>query len=272
RLESAGAAKVAALDVAAADWPTHRAGAAREAKTSAAVPEKVSRLWGFEPEVACEPTAPVAAGGLVFVGGSDGIVRALDAATGKLKWTAYTGGAVGYPPTIADGRAYVGSGDGWAYCFEAASGRLLWRFRAAPKERRISVYGTLSSTWPVSSGVLVHDRVAYLAAGINNFDGTHVYALDAANGKIKWQNNSSGHLDAFSHRGVAAQGDMLLRGGRLYLAGGNAVSPATYDTANGKCLNQPPADWMSRAPRGRELIIEKGQVKVRGQALYSNDA
>jgi len=272
RLEAAGGAKAAALDVAAADWPTHRAGTAREARSGAAVPEKVSRLWEYKPKATCDPTAPVAAGGMVFVGGSDGIVRAFDAASGQPKWTAYTGGAVRYPPTIADGRAYVGSGDGWAYCFEAATGRLLWRFRAAPKERRISVYGTLSSTWPVSSGVLVHDGVAYLAAGINNFDGTHVYALDAATGKIRWQNNTSGHLDAFSHRGVAAQGDMLLHGGRLYLAGGNAVSPAIYDAANGKCLNPPPADWMSRAPRGRELIIEKGQVKVRGQALYSNDA
>ena len=274
RLERpAGAAKVAALDMAAADWPTHRAGTAREAKTSAAVPAKVSLLWEeVKPEVAREATAPVVAGGMVFVGGSDGIVRAIEVASGMERWRAYTGGAVRYPPTIADGRAYVGSGDGWAYCFEAATGRLLWRFRAAPAERRIPVYDQLLSTWPVSSGVLVHDGAAYLAAGINNFDGTHVYALDAATGKIRWQNNSSGHLDAFSHRGVAVQGDMLLHGGRLYLAGGNAVSPATYDTANGKCLNQPPAGWMSRAPRGRELILDNGQVKVRGQALYSNDA
>ncbi|HUU92860.1 MAG TPA: PQQ-binding-like beta-propeller repeat protein [Phycisphaerae bacterium] len=272
RLEAAGAAKVAALDVAADDWPTHRAGAAREARSNAAVPEKVSRLWEYKPKAAYDPTAPVAAGGMVFVSGSDGIVHAFDAANGNPKWTAYTGGAVRYPPTIADGRAYVGSGDGWAYCFEAATGRPLWRFRAAPQERRIPVYGTLSSTWPVSSGVLVHDGVAYLAAGINNYDGTHLYALDAATGKIRWQNNSSGHLDAFSHRGVAAQGDMLLHAGRLYLAGGNAVSPATYDAADGKCLNPPPTGWMSPAPRGRELALDKGQVRVSGQALYSNDA
>jgi len=273
RLETAaGAAGPAPLEVAPADWPTYRATAARDAASQAAVPEKVKRLWESKPKGACELTAPVAAGGMVFVGGSDGIVRAFDAASGMQRWRAYTGGAVRYPPTIADGRAYVGSGDGWAYCFEAASGRLLWRFRAAPEERRIPVYGAILSTWPVSSGVLVHDGVAYLAAGINNFDGTHVYALDAATGKIRWQNNTSGHLDTFSHRGVAAQGDTLLHGGKLYLAGGNAVSPAVYDAATGKCLNQPPVGWMSGAPRGRELFLQKGQVRVCGQPLYSNAA
>src|SRR5690606_37457236 len=120
---------------------------------------------------------PVAAAELVFVSGADGIVRALDAQTGQLRWSAYTGaGSIKYPPSIAYDRAYVGGGDGWVYCLEAATGRLLWRFRAAPEERMMPVYGTLTSTWPVGSGVLVHDGMVYAAAGISNFDGTHVYA------------------------------------------------------------------------------------------------
>jgi len=91
---------------------------------------------------------------------------------------------VRFPPTIWKGRALVGSGDGWVYAFEAQTGRLLWRFRAAPAERKIPVYGSLLSTWPVASGVLVEDGIAYVAAGIVNYDGTYVYALDAATGRI----------------------------------------------------------------------------------------
>lgn len=269
---AADADKVAAFDSSPADWPTYRATSALAAASQAEVPEKAGKLWEFSPPAPYRPTAPVAAGGLVFLGGSDGIVRAFDAATGKPAWKAYTGGAIGYPPTIAGGRALVGSADGWVYAFEAGTGRPLWRFRAAPVERRIQVYGTLLSTWPVSSAVVVEDGVAYLAAGINNFDGTHLYALDAATGKIRWQNNSSGHLDAFSHRGVAAQGDLLLHQGRLHLAGGNAVSPGLFDAADGKCLNPPPAGWHSGAPRGRELILQGNQVKVCGQPLYTNAA
>ena len=266
------AAQVAAFDASPADWPTYRANNTRLAQTHAELPDRASRLWEFAPKARCEPTAPVAAGGLVFFGGSDGIVRALDAATGQTRWTAYTGGAIRYPPAIAAGRALVGSGDGWAYAFEAATGRLLWRFRASPLERKIAVYGALLDTWPVASGVLVDGGTAYLAAGINNFDGTHVYALDAATGQIRWQNNDCGHLDPWSQRGVAVQGDMLLSNGKLYLAGGDAVSPAIFDAATGACLNDPPNARGSQAPRGRELALTGANVTVSGQPFYSDPA
>ncbi|GAH67229.1 unnamed protein product [marine sediment metagenome] len=58
---------------------------------------------------------------------------------------------------------------------------------------------------PVASGVVIEDGVAYFAAGIVNYDGIHVYALDAATGTIKWQNNTSGHLDPEARTGVSVQ-------------------------------------------------------------------
>ena len=268
RLEKGAAAPGGGFKASAGDWPTYRADNARTAATRVELPAKVRELWRFKPEAPCEPTAPVAAGGLVFLAGVDGIVRALDAADGKQRWKAYTGGAVNYPPTIAGGAALVGSGDGWVYSFDAATGKTLWRFRAAPLARKVPVYGSLLSTWPVAGGVLVDRGVAYFAAGMNNFDGTHVYALDAATGEIKWQNNRSGHIDAFGHRGVGVQGELLLSGGRLYLAGGNAVSPGVYDARSGKCLNSPPPPG-SRAPRGRQLDLAGNKVLVSGQPLYS---
>jgi len=252
-----------------ADWPTYRHDNARTARTTAAIAEKARLLWQYRPPREIEPTAPVAAGGSVFFSGADGIVRALEAASGKPQWAAYTGGAVRYPPAIAEGRALVGAGDGWVVALEAATGDVLWRFRAAPTERKIHFYHGLLSTWPVASGVLVENGIAYCAAGINDFDGTHVYALDAATGGIRWQNNSSGHLDEFSARGVACQGELLFHGGRLYLAGGNTVSPGVYDAASGRCLNAIPATMGATAPRGRELVLTGGQVKVVGQPLYS---
>jgi outer membrane protein assembly factor BamB len=251
------------------DWRTHRGNPSRTAHTQVSVPDHVQLLWQTPPQQGVEPSAPVAAGGLIFTAGSDGIVRARNAATGKVRWTSHTGGAIHYPPSIADGRALVGSADGWVYCLEAATGKRLWRFRAAPIERRIPLYGRLISTWPVASGVLVHDGTAYFAAGLNDFDGTHVYALDAATGRIRWQNNTTGHLDPESRRGVTCQGEMLLHEGKLYLAGGNTVSPAIFDAATGRCLNPPPTGMGSHAPRGRELILTGGQVRATGQPLYS---
>jgi outer membrane protein assembly factor BamB len=212
----------------------------------------------------------VTAGGLVFLGGSDGIVRALDAATGKGKWIACTGGAVLCPPTVAAGRVFAGSADGRAYALEAATGKVLWSFRAAPVERRIFVYGRLISAWPVGGGVLVEGATAYFGAGINDFDGTHVYAVDAATGKIKWQNNTCGHLDAESRRGVMCQGEMLIHNNTLFMAGGNVISPGMFDLKTGKCLNKTPTSFGTRAPRGRELAIENNRVTVSGQPLYSD--
>ena len=258
------------LNESPADWPTFRGNNTCTATTDVTLPEKSDRLWQFIPETAFTPTAPVTSGGLVFVGGSDGIVRAIDSATGKQRWTAYTGGSIRISPTVWKGRVFAGSGDGWVYALEAQTGRLLWRFRAAPVERKIPVYGSLLSTWPAASGVLVEDGIAYVAAGISNFDGTYVYALDAKTGEIKWQNNTSGHLNAEARTGVGVQGHLLLHGGKLYMAGGNAVSPGVYDIADGTCLNKGDLLNISESIclRGWELFLVGDKVTVGGQPFY----
>ena len=178
------------------------------------------------------------------------------------------------PPALWEGRAFVGSGDGWVYAFEAATGRLLWRFRAAPAERLIPVYGTLMSNWPVAAGVLVNDATVYVAAGIANYDGTYLYALDARTGRVKWHNSTSGHLDADARTGVSVQGHLLLADGKLYLAGGSSVSPAVYDAATGRCLNDaaPLAECSSHSPRGWELSLLADQVVAFGKPFYGHPA
>lgn len=273
-----GGSPVAEIPSSPNDWPTFRADNTASATSGATLPGRTRRLWQSPTRPEITPTAPTTAGGLVFLGGSDGIVRALDARTGQPAWAAYTGGNVRFPPTLWKGRALVGSGDGFIYAFEAKTGRLLWRFRAAPVERRIPVYGQLLSTWPVGSGVLVEDGVAYAAAGIVNYDGTHIYALDAATGRIRWQNNTSGHLDASEFAGVSVQGNMMIHQGKLWLAGGNVVSPAVYSLADGTCLNDlgqvhrvannnVPS---SEGPRGSELYLVADQVLVGGQPHYAH--
>jgi len=257
------------LNVAPGDWPAYRADNRRRAASRADVPTHVTHLWQYEPPAAIDPAAPITAGGLVFTSGSDGVVRALDAFNGKVRWIAYTAGPITYPPAIDKGRLFVGSGDGWVYAFEAATGKALWRFRAAPAERMINLYGRLASTWPVASGVLVDGDVVYAAAGIASYDGTHVYALEAKTGRIRWQNNTSGRLAGEDTvTGVSVQGHLLLYGNRLYLAGGNVVSPAVYDLADGRCLNSLEDEW-AKAPRGRELFVLDGEVVAFDRLLYA---
>ena len=233
------AASAKPLDVRPGDWPTYQADNARSAKTKARIPRRVARRWSFDLPSGAFPTAPIAAGGLVFFGDRHGVVRALSAADGKLRWQAHTGASVYFPPALEDGRLFVGSADGRVYAFEAATGRPLWTFRAAPADRWIPVYGNLISTWPVAGGVLAREGVVYAAAGIAHYDGTHVYALDAASGQIKWYNDTSGATSQKANHGVSLQGDLYIHDGELRFLGGGVHEEARYDLASGKCLNEP---------------------------------
>ena len=181
---------------------------------------------------------------MVFVGDDRGVLRALDALSGKAKWEAYTAGAIFLSPAVWEGRVYVGSADGRVYAFEAATGRRLWSFRAAPADRWIPVYGKLHSTWPVAGGVVVDDGVLYAAAGIANYDGTHVYALDAITGKLKWYNDSSGSLSE-AQEGVSLQGELSLRDGALCFPGGTMCRTASYDLKTGECRSQVAASQLT---------------------------
>jgi outer membrane protein assembly factor BamB len=251
------------------DWPTFRADNQRSAFSPVDIPEKVSQIWQYQPPGTTTPAALITYRQMVFTSGSDGAIRAIRAADGRLEWTAYTGGPIVYPPAIEQGRLLAGSGDGWIYCFDAGTGGRLWRFRAAPSAERIPIYGQLASRWPIGSGVLVDRGVVYAAAGIASYDGTHVFALDAATGRIRWQNHTSGHLPPDSVIGVSVQGHLLLHEDKLYMPGGNVVSPAVYDIRDGRCLNVIEDEWKADAtPRGRDLFVIAGKVVCFDRRLY----
>jgi len=267
------------LPVDGRDWPTYRADNARSMSSPATISDAPERRWLFVPGAGFEPTAPVAAGGLIFVAGDDGRVLCVDGDSGTLEWRFTTAGKVFAAPTVAGGRVYVGSSDGAIYALGATTGRLLWRFRTGPTERRMWAFGHLVSTWPVNSGVLVHDAVAYAASGIVDRDGTYVYALDATTGTVKWQNAESGHLDKENHKGMSANGHLALGRGKLWLASGITASPAAYDVATGKCT--PPSYFSvgrlngtagkGSGPRGSEVgVFVDRFVVYGGRMLYSD--
>lgn len=257
-----------------ADWPTFRANNQATCTSRAIIPDGAGILWHskFPASPQTLPTAPTIANGMVYFADAHGSVRALDIASGKERWHFRTGGEVRIPPTIWNGRALFGSGDGWVYACDATTGRSLWRFRAAPIERKIPVFGRLLSTWPASSGIRVQDGIAFVAAGIVNYDGTYVYALNAATGALKWKNDTSGHLDAEAQTGASVQGHLILHKDRLYLAGGNAVSPAIYQINDGRCFNDPAplARCESRSPRGWELFLIGDDVFAAGKPFYAH--
>jgi outer membrane protein assembly factor BamB len=185
-------------------------------------------------------------------------------------------------PTVWQGRVLAGSGDGYVYCLEATTGKLLWRFRLAPIERRIMVYGRVASTWPVNSGVLVHDGTAFAAAGIVFRDGTHVVALDAQSGELRWHNGTVGRPqnERYELRAASALGTLAIGANRLWLASGNVVAPVSFDLATGEAdivaAERVPV-WntvmaQKPEPAGRDIMVLDDRLVMHGgRLLYSGE-
>ncbi len=136
----------------AADWPMFRADAGRTGYTSQTLPAKLSLRWVRQARHAPEPAwrgrdtrmpfdhayLPVIADGTLYFGSSaDGKVYALDAATGKHRWTFFTGAPVRFAPAVFADRVLVTSDDGYLYCLAAADGELLWKRRGGPDEDKV---------------------------------------------------------------------------------------------------------------------------------------
>jgi len=244
----------------ASDWPTYRYDSARSGVTTEQVKPPLTLCWVFKPRHAPEPAwgepnpRPVGgwhglteqrrmhfddalhvavSGGAVYFGSSaDGKVYALDAQTGRQRWSTRTGGPVRLAPSVWQDKVYVGSDDGHVYCLGGSDGGEQWKFRAAPGDAKVLGSGQMISMWPVRTGVLVDEGVAYFGAGIFPAEGVYMYAVGADDGKLLWCNDTCG--EAPQSR-VSPQGYLLASGNRLFAPLGR-VSPAAFDRSDGRLL------------------------------------
>lgn len=170
---------------AASDWPTYRHDISRSGSTRESLSADLQLAW--QSQLGGRLTAPVVAEGIVLVAGTETHrVFALEAATGRLRWTFVAGARIDSPPTIWQGRAIFGAADGWVYCLRLCDGELVWRFCPAPQDRLIVVDGQLESAWPVSGSVLVLGGAAYFVAGRTSYldGGMFLCQVDAASGRL----------------------------------------------------------------------------------------
>jgi len=220
------------------DWTIYRGNNARTDQSLVPIPANVELAWSTKVSSGVMPTAPVTAGGFVFIADRSGAVRALDD-EGNQVWEYFTGGPIYYPPTIAHDRLYVGSADGRVYALSAKDGRFLWSFRVGPQDYFVPVYDHVISSWPVSGGVVVHDDAVYAAAGIAHYDGTHLVALDAVTGQLKASNSDSGTLEKEVNNGISMQGNLMIVDNELRFLAGGVYETARYDLQTLVCLNTP---------------------------------
>lgn len=115
--------------------------------------------------------APAVFDGIVYLGGADGTIYAVDAMEGHTIWRVPTGGRITSSPAVTAGVVYLGSWDGSVYALEAKTGALVWKADAGG---------------PVVHPVAIGDDVVY-ACG----EGGGLLALDGQSGELIWSQPTS---------------------------------------------------------------------------------
>ena len=206
------------------DWPAFRHDSLRSGGVKTAVPAEIKPAW--QVQLAGSLTQPVVVGETLWVASRDThILYALDAATGKERWTFTADGRIDSPPTIHDGK-------------------LAWRFRAAPHECLVHSFGQLESTWPLHGSVLILDGLAYVSAGRSTYldGGLFLYALDPATGRLVHQHQETGPYEdhtkgqGHSYWSEGARNDVLVSDGEsvyiMQLRFDKTLTPAPAKTAS----------------------------------------
>lgn len=246
---------LAAATLGGGDWPTYRGNAARTGASTRNLAFPLTEEWvhsdsgrpqnawpgparhdlysktmNLSPRLWFDRAFYVSiADGRVFFGSSaDEQIHCLDAATGEEIWSFYTEAPVRFTPTVVGGKVIAGSDDGIVYCLRASNGELAWKERIAPDDQRVPGNGRMISLWPVRTGVVVSNGVAYVTAGLFPSETSYVAALKVSSGDTIWKN---------AFKDMAPQGYLLASKDHLFVPA-SRTTPFVFDRRNGKRLRQ----------------------------------
>ncbi|MGB2808732.1 MAG: PQQ-binding-like beta-propeller repeat protein [Sedimentisphaerales bacterium] len=188
-------------------------------------------------------------GNMVYFGSSsDNKVYALDAATGEERWSFFTGGPIRLAPMVWKNRVFVGSDDGFVYCLKASDGELIWKKRGGPNDEKLLGNGSMISRWPVRTGVLIDDGIAYFAAGFFPHENVYLYAVHADDGKLIWTNDTISQESA-NRNELSPQGYLLASNTQLFIPSGRSL-PESFDRKTGQLVFNRKLGWRSEQAGG----------------------
>ena len=178
----------------AADWPIFRGNAAQTGVVVDPLPAPLVERWKFRLGAdksgiaSTEATAAIAAG-VVFIGGVDDHVHALDLKTGAEKWKLKTG-PIKAPLAAENGVVYAGNMDGTLHCIDAATGKDRWHVDLGDE---------------ITSGINILGENILLGCR----DET-LYCLSKTDGAVRWK---------FAINGGPVMGTPALIEGKTFAAG-----------------------------------------------------
>jgi eukaryotic-like serine/threonine-protein kinase len=170
---------------------------------------------------------------LVLFADYKGVVQAVGASDGKVRWTYDAKLPVAGDLVIDDGRVFVGSRSYDLIALDAASGKELWKH-----------YYWFS--W-IESPPVVRDGVVYTGSS----DGVGVFAIDARDGKRRWKAPVPGW--AWPRTAVSKQLVVAATVGRGAYPGVRAGSLVAIDRATGAIR------WMYLDPPDAQTVANKAE-------------
>ncbi|NLS91138.1 MAG: PQQ-binding-like beta-propeller repeat protein [Planctomycetaceae bacterium] len=286
RFAALGTLAVAVLPCRGADWSQFRNDAARSGYTSEALPPTLGYFWSHQsrqPPAPAWPTRnrlrfdranqPIVVNGVLCYGSSgDDKVYALDAVSGQVIWTFFTGSPVRFAPAAWQDRLFVAGDDGHLYCLSVATGKLVWKRRGGPRSDMLLGNDRMISRWPARGGPVVLGDIVYFGAGIWPSEGIFLYALDPRTGDVLWQNDSSGtiemdqpHATARAKSGISAQGYLAATDNCLLVPTGRAV-PAVLNRSDGTLRSFP---LQTHQHSGGSDVVIVDQYFANSGSIYS---
>jgi outer membrane protein assembly factor BamB len=118
-------------------------------------------------------SSPMAVGNRLYLGDDKTNVVALRASDGKVLWQFNSPGAIKASPSFHDGRVYVADYEGAMFCLDAASGRPVWRTNTT----KVPPFG--------EGGFYSSPAIGFGRVYAARDDGT-VFAFDLGSGKVAW--------------------------------------------------------------------------------------
>lgn len=208
----------------------------------------------------------VSADGRAYFGSTvDHQLHCVDLETGSELWSFTTGGPIRLAPTVADGRVFCSSDDGRVCCLDARQGSLIWQRRVGPDEEWLLARGEMISKWPVRTGVMVQNGVAYFGAGIFPHEDVYLYGVDVETGRQVWKADNVSAQDA-GRNDLSPQGYLLATEKLLFVPSGRSL-PAAFDLETGRLVHKRTHSWRSTAGGvvgGFRAILADGQLYTSG--------
>lgn len=110
------------------DWPIFRGDSRLSGVASQTLADELVPLWVFEVPEGIESSATVA-DGVVYVGGLDGGLYAIDLSTGKLRWRHEAGAEIKSSPSVLGKTVFFGDGNGTFHAVDTETGAARWTFQ-----------------------------------------------------------------------------------------------------------------------------------------------